>query len=219
MIKKTRQVRQPKTEQSSSEPIGMRAELELFKRERILKEMIGLVEERGVRDVTLDTLAERLKVTKPFIYQFFESKQQLIATVYERGAQQLLVAIEGHLDSKSPAPKRLRNFVRNFVLQNVESRAISMVFGQEEADLPPKTLESIRNIHRQFDNKLASLIEDGIKAGDFKVEEPHLAGLAISGMVRWIHRWFHDGRLSADEIADLFANYALNLVGYQGPRS
>ena len=219
MIKKSKTVRAPKAPKSSSEPIGMRAELEVFKRERILKEMIGLVEERGLRDVTLDTLAERLKVTKPFIYQFFDSKQQLIATVYERGAQQLLVAIEGHLDSKSPAPTRLRNFVRSFVLQNVESRAISMVFGQEEADLPAKTTESIRAIHRQFDNKLASLIEDGIKAGDFKVEEPHIAGLAISGMVRWIHRWFHDGRLTADEIADLFATYALNLVGYKGTPS
>ena len=43
--------------------------------------------------------------------------------------------------------------------------------------------------------------------------------LAISGMVRWIHRWFQDGRLSAAEIAALFADYALNLVGFQGKRS
>lgn len=212
MARKTKRVQ-------SSEPIGMRAELEMFKRERILKEMIGLVEERGLRDVTLDALAERLKVTKPFIYQFFDSKQQLVATVYERGAQQLLASIEGYLDNKSPAPKRLRDFVRSFALQNIESRAISMVFGQEEGDLPPKTLEGIRGIHRQFDIKLASLIEDGVKAGDFKVSEPHIAGLAISGMVRWIHRWFHDGRLSAAEVADLFADYALNLVGYKGPRA
>jgi AcrR family transcriptional regulator len=212
MAKRTKRV-------PTSEPIGMRAELEIFKRERILKEMIGLVEERGLRDVTLDALAERLKVTKPFIYQFFDSKQQLVATVYERGAQQLLASIEGYLDSKSPAPKRLRDFVRSFALQNIESRAISMVFGQEEGDLPPKTLEGIRAIHRQFDSRLASLIEDGIKTGEFAVREPHIAGLAISGMVRWIHRWFHDGRLSAAEIADLFADYTLNLVGYKGPRS
>src|SRR5262245_44425943 len=86
-------------------PIGMRAELETFKRERILKEMIELFQERGVREVTLDALAERLKVTKPFIYQFFDSKQQLIATVYERGAQQLLASIEGYLDNESPAAK------------------------------------------------------------------------------------------------------------------
>jgi AcrR family transcriptional regulator len=198
---------------------GMRAELETFKRERILQEMIELFQERGFRGVTLDALAERLKVTKPFIYQFFESKQQLLATVYERGAQQLLASIDGYLDSKSPAAKRLHDFVRSFALQNIESRAISVVFGQEESELPPKSLEAIRAIHRQFDIKLASLIEDGNKTGEFKVEEPHIAGLAISGMVRWIHRWYQDGRLSADEIATLFANYALNLVGYQGPRS
>jgi AcrR family transcriptional regulator len=219
MTKETKRAEAAKGRRRTREPVGMRAELEMFKRERILKEMIELFQERGFRDVTLDALAERLKVTKPFIYQFFDSKQQLIATVYERGAQQLLASIEGYLDSELPAAKRLHDFVRSFALQNIESRAISAVFSQEEAELPPEALKSIRAIHRQFDNKLASLIEDGIKAGEFSVQEPHIAGLAISGMVRWVHRWFQDGRLSAAEIAALFADYALNLVGYRGQRS
>jgi AcrR family transcriptional regulator len=219
MTKETKRAGVTKGRPRAREPIGMRAELEMFKRERILKEMIELFQERGVREVTLDALAERLKVTKPFIYQFFDSKQQLIATVYERGAQQLLASIEGYLDSELPAAKRLHDFVRSFALQNIESRAISVVFSQEEGELPPDTVKSIRAIHRQFDNKLASLIEDGIKSGEFAVQEPHIAGLAISGMVRWIHRWFQDGRLTAAEIAALFADYALNLVGYRGQRS
>jgi AcrR family transcriptional regulator len=219
MTKATKRADVTKGRPRAREPIGMRAELEMFKRERILKEMIELFQERGVREVTLDALAERLKVTKPFIYQFFDSKQQLIATVYERGAQQLLASIEGYLDSELPAAKRLHDFVRSFALQNIESRAISVVFSQEEGELPPDTMKAIRAIHRQFDNKLASLIEDGIKSGEFAVQEPHIAGLAISGMVRWIHRWFQDGRLSAAEIAALFADYALNLVGYRGQRS
>jgi AcrR family transcriptional regulator len=219
MTKKAKRAQVTKAREGVREAVGMRAELEVFKRERILKEMIELLQERGFREVTLDALAERLKVTKPFIYQFFDSKQQLIATVYERGAQQLLASIEGYVDNKSPAAKRLHDFVRSFALQNIESRAISVVFGQLEGDLPPETLEAIRAIHRQFDIKLASLIEDGKKTGEFTVQEPHIAGLAISGMVRWIHRWFQDGRLSAAEIAALFADYALNLVGYQGPRS
>jgi TetR/AcrR family transcriptional regulator, cholesterol catabolism regulator len=219
MAKEPKRADGAKGRQRARAPIGMRAELEMFKRERILKEMIELFQERGYRDVTLDALAERLKVTKPFIYQFFDSKQQLIATVYERGAQQLLASIEGYLDSELPAAKRLHDFVRSFALQNIESRAISVIFSQEEGDLPPETLKAIRAIHRQFDNKLASLIEDGIKAGEFTVQEPHIAGLAISGMVRWIHRWFQDGRLSAAEIAALFGDYALNLVGYRGQRS
>jgi TetR/AcrR family transcriptional regulator, cholesterol catabolism regulator len=219
MTKKTKRVHVTKAREGKRKMIGMRAELEVFKRERILKEMIELLQERGFREVTLDALAERLKVTKPFIYQYFDSKQQLIATVYERGAQQLLASIEGYVDNKSPAAKRLYDFVRSFALQNIESRAISVVFGQLEGDLPPETLEAIRAIHRQFDIRLASLIEDGKKTGEFTVQEPHIAGLAISGMVRWIHRWFQDGRLSAAEIAELFADYALNLVGYRGERS
>jgi AcrR family transcriptional regulator len=219
MTRKAKAVHLAKGRQGARAATGMRAELEMFKRERILQEMIVLFQERGFRGITLDALAERLKVTKPFIYQFFDSKQELIATVYERGARQLLASIDGYLDNESPAAKRLHDFVRSFAMQNIESRAISVVFGQLEGDLPPKTLEAIRAIHRQFDNKLASLIEHGIKTGEFTVQEPHIAGLAISGMVRWIHRWFQDGRLSAAEISALFADYALNLVGYRGPRS
>jgi AcrR family transcriptional regulator len=219
MSKKTKPVPSAKGRPGARATTGMRAELEAFKRERILKEMIELFQERGFRGVTLDALAERLKVTKPFIYQFFDSKQELIATVYERGAQQLVASIEGYLDKESPAAKRLYDFVRSFALQNIESRAVSVIFVQEEGDLPPKTLEAIRAIHRQFDVKLASLIEDGNKTGEFTVAEPHIAGLAISGMVRWIHRWYQEGRLSAEEVAALFADYALNLVGYKGSRS
>src|SRR4051812_25770746 len=219
MTKKAKRASGTKSRDGAREAGGMRAEIEVFKRERILKEMIELLQERGFREVTLDVLAERLKVTKPFIYQFFDSKQDLIATVYERGAQQLLAAIEGYIDNEAPAAKRLHDFVRSFAMQNIESRAISVVFGQLEGELPPETLKAIRTIHRQFDIKLASLIEDGKKAGEFTIQEPHIAGLAISGMVRWIHRWFQDGRLSAEEIAALFADYALNLVGYRGQRS
>jgi AcrR family transcriptional regulator len=219
MGKKAKRTHAAKAREGGRGTTGIRAELEVFKRERILKEMIDLLQELGFREVTLDALAERLKVSKPFIYQFFDSKQHLIATVYERGAQQLLASIENYVHDQSPAAKRLHDFVRSFALQNIESRAISVVFGQLEGDLPPETLESIRAIHRQFDIKLASLIEDGKSSGEFTIHEPHIAGLAISGMVRWIHRWFQDGRLSSSEIADLFADYALNLVGYRGPRS
>jgi len=47
---------------------------------------------------------------------------------------------QGYLDSESPAAKRLHDFVRSFALQNIESRAISVVFSQEEDALPPDTM-------------------------------------------------------------------------------
>src|SRR5918995_46875 len=86
MSKKTKRAPATKGRPAVREASGMRAELELFKRERILQEMIE--------------------------------------TVYERGAQQLVTSIEGYLDSKSPPAKRLHDFVRGFALQNIESRAV-----------------------------------------------------------------------------------------------
>lgn len=198
-------------------PTSLRAQLQEFKRERILGEMIDLFKERGFRGATLDALAERLQVTKPFIYQFFDNKQHLLATLYERGARELVEAVDRALAEPGPASERLRRFVHRFALQNIQHRAISAVFNQEERDLPAETLTALRAIHGEFDAKLARLIQQGVDGGEFRVEQPHLAGLAISGMVRWIHRWFREGRLRDEEVAALFARYALNLVGYGAP--
>ncbi len=61
MTRKAKAVHLAKGRQGTRAATGMRAELEMFKRERILQEMIVLFQERGFRGITLDALAERLK--------------------------------------------------------------------------------------------------------------------------------------------------------------
>jgi hypothetical protein len=42
-----------------------------------------------------------------------------------------------------------------------------------------------------------------------------LASLSISGMVRWVHRWYDpSGRLKPDEVCQKLATLALNSVCY-----
>ena len=55
-----------------------------FKRERILEEASVLFYERGYRGTTLDAIAERLEVSKPFIYHHFSSKAELLVEIYKR---------------------------------------------------------------------------------------------------------------------------------------
>jgi hypothetical protein len=73
----------------------------------------------------------------------------------------------------------------------------------------------VRQQHHEFDTKLSKLIKAGIRSGEFEIEDASLASLAISGMVRWVHRWYNpDGRMSAAQICKKMAILALNLVRY-----
>ena len=77
--------------------------------------------------------------------------------------------------------------------------------------------ESAQERYRaDLDSLLAELIQEGIDAGVFHVADAKIASLCISGMVRWVHRWYRaDGRLTADEVCDRMADAALNLVCFR----
>ncbi len=49
----------------------MREEISAYKRDRILEEAVKLFYERGFSGTTLDDIAGKLGVTKPFIYTHF----------------------------------------------------------------------------------------------------------------------------------------------------
>lgn len=198
--------------------VGIKAELRNFKRERIIQEMIELFAERGFHGATLDVLAERLRVTKPFVYQFFRSKEDLLVTVYERGARHIVELIDEALKRDAPPYELLYRFVYSFAHQNVESRAIGAVYLQEEKNIPAARLRVVRAVQKEFDDKLTALIARGIKQGEFDVKDPRLAAFAIIGMVRWIQQWYSqmEGAPPAPHVADHFAQFALRLVGYTG---
>jgi hypothetical protein len=91
------------------------------------------------------------------------------------------------------------------------------VFFREEASIPPESVRRINDLKGEFDDELAALIEAGIAAGEFEVDDPRLATLAIGGMMSWAYVWYRPGgRLAPDEIARRMAACALRLVGVRG---
>jgi len=205
----------PKAAKGRSETM-MRSQVRDFKRERVLEEATKLFYERGFQGSSIDAIAERLSVTKPFIYTYFDNKHALLVAIYERAVSDLNTGVDKIFAVDHAPQDQLRLLVEFYVRQNIESRELSAIFLNEERNLSPEILAQIREEHRQFDHKLTELIRKGMKAGVFHVEDAGLASLSISGMVRWVHRWYNPaGRLKTDDICQSLATLALNLVCYR----
>ncbi len=191
----------------------MREELREFKRSRIVDAASRLFYERGYEATSIDSLASELNVTKPFIYSYFENKLAILEAVYQRSTERLVLNVKSQLDSQAEPADRLRQFINVFVHENIIHQASSGVFMREEKRLPEAHLAHIRKIEHTFDQALTALIQSGIDTGDFQITDAKLASLSISGMVRWVHRWYQPkGRLSPDDIANQLAEFGLNLV-------
>lgn len=200
----------------STEQMGIRDEIAALKRSRILAAAAGLFYERGYENTTLDAVAERLGVSKPFIYAHFSSKQDLLSDICARGITSSLDALDNALSLQAAPGVKLEALGKGFVTAVLESQIYIAIFSREEKNLRPEDFDRINGMRSDFDRKLTALLRDGMKTGEFTISDPHVAALAIGGMVSWAYVWYRkDGRLSSAEMAKELTRIILAAVQYR----
>ena len=191
----------------------LRDEIIALKRERILEVAVDLFYAHGYENTTLDAVAERLGVTKPFIYSYFKSKSELLAQICQRAIRGSLDEMNRVLTMDASPAERLRRLGEVFTLTVLRSQKHIAIFAREEKNLAVRDFKRISSFRREFDRKLNKLLEEGCDAGTFRVADRELAALAIGGMVSWSYVWFRSGgRLAPQEIAQRMSDLILALV-------
>lgn len=193
--------------------MGIRDEVAALKKERIVGAAVELFYEHGYENTTLEAVAERLGVTKPFIYAHFNSKAALLAEICSRSIVASHGAIDDILAMEAPVSHKLKLFAPQFVRAVIENQKHFAIFAREEKNLQVEDSGRINDMRREFDHKLTRLIEEGVGSGDIDVSDPHLTALAIGGMVSWTCVWYRAaGRLSMAEIADEMSELVLSMT-------
>ncbi len=192
----------------------MREEISAYKRERILEEAVKLFYERGFSGTTLDDIAGKLGVTKPFIYTHFRSKVELLEAICRPTIEKSLAAIADAAEQRGSASERLFNGVVNFTKVVLQRQANIAVYFREEKSLSEAGLGDINAMRKAFDRVLSDLLEEGVNAGEFHIADVRVAALAIGGMVSWAYTWYQPGgRLSIDDVGAQMARFAVEMVG------
>ena len=192
----------------------MREEILAYKRERILEEAVKLFYERGFTGTTLDDIAAELGVTKPFIYTHFRSKVDLLAALCKPTIEMSLAAVATAAAMPGTPTERLYRAVVDFTKVVLQRQPNIAIYFREEKNLTPEALAEINEMRRQFDRKLSQLLEDGVGAGEFHLEDVRLAALAIGGMISWAYTWHRPGgRFGLEQMGVHMANMALQMVG------
>jgi AcrR family transcriptional regulator len=192
----------------------MREEISAYKRERILEEAVKLFYERGFSGTTLDDIAGKLGVTKPFIYTHFRSKVELLEAICRPTIEMSLAAIADAAAQTGSAADRLFLGVVAFTKVVLTRQANIAVFFREEKNLSAAGLDDINALRKRFDRVLSGLLEEGTNSGEFQIADIRVAALAIGGMVSWAYTWYQPGgRLSIDDVGTHMARYAIGMVG------
>ena len=192
----------------------LRAEVQALKRQRILTAAARLFHDLGYRGATLDAVAERLHVTKPFIYSYYDNKSALLAAICRQAIAHSLAAVDGAIASQGSATERLERVARGLSHVVFEHGISVALYFREQKNLAPAAATEMTEMRAALDTKLRALLRAGVASGEFQVGDIGLGALAIGGMISWMFLWYQPGgRLSEAEIADRMAEMVLRSVG------
>ena len=122
-------------------------------------------------------------------------------------------AVNRALSAQASASERLRCFIKDFALANIEETKITKGFMNYEPYMEPDKLTEISKAKEILDTKLKRLIEEGVESGEFHTQDAKLTALAITGMITWTYRWFQpEGRFTPEEISTGLSEMVLNMV-------
>ena len=200
-------------------PEDIREAVSRLKTERIVAAAVELFYNRGYSNTTLEQVAESLNVTKPFIYSHFKSKNELLAEICGRAIRISHEVLNRTVAEYRTPTEKLEALARDFMLTVLNHQAHAVIYSREEKELHEEDREAINVMRRQFDRRFAALLEEGVSAGEFTVDDVPLAALAIGGIVGWAPVWFRSsGRLTKEEAAERIAALVLAMVRAKTPK-
>lgn len=177
-----------------------RTEIHEFKKGRILEVALDLFFTKGYERTTLSAISRQLGATRPFIYAYFQNKSEILSAICEIGISRPLEALDHARTAGLPTAEMLRRVVGDVTAITIENQAYIVVYDREEMNLEPAAARHLMQLRREFDRRLELLLKEGIKSGDFDVENAKLTAGAISGMFTWIACWLRPGCDSKAEI-------------------
>ncbi len=175
------------------------------KREAVLLTAAQLFLERSYGRTSLNDVAERLSITKPALYHYFRSKEEILLECYRLGTALIVRELTRIAASGATGLGKVEAFI--FAYAN----AMTVDFGRcvmrlDEGDLSSRAYAEVRAQKRKIDRWLRSFIEAGIEDGSITPCDPKITAFLIAGAVNWICVWYRpDGALSAEKIASQFA--------------
>jgi AcrR family transcriptional regulator len=198
---------------ASAEKSAIKEGVIAFKKAKILEESTSLFYQFGYNETSVDMLAERLNVTKPFIYSYFPSKQHILYEICRPGVELSLKAAVEVSHEQSSASEKLKSVVKRFVLIVCEHQASIALYLRHQKSMLEEHNDKIVASRRAFDRILERILTEGKKSGEFEVRSVKIFSLAFSGMINWAHTWYRaGGSMSPSEIGDTIAELALSAL-------
>jgi AcrR family transcriptional regulator len=191
----------------------IRPEVVAFKKVRILEEASALFFEKGYEAATLEMVADKLHVTKPFIYTYFKNKGEVLAAVCAMGVTESLGALDAVADVEGTPVERLRAALQEVARIIIERSHYIVVYQREMMNLERSDAQRIMRLRHEFDLRVAKLVEECQKSGEVTLPDAASMSVWMGGLLSWIPN--AGSRRTPDFVIQQAVRACLRLIGIE----
>ena len=172
------------------------------KREAVLSAAAAAFVQDGYGATSIEDIAARLGVSKPTIYYYAGSKQDLLGACFSVALDAYSDAVEIEAVSGADGRARLHEVVRQYVAitTTVFGRCLHRV---PDLELTSEVRDRLRAVKRKVDFRIRDLLREGVRDGSLRSADIRMSTFAISGAMNSIAQWYAPtGPLTPDEISE-----------------
>lgn len=184
------------------------------RRGEVLEAAVHIFHEKSYASASIQDVADRVGVLKGSLYHYIDSKEDLLARIFEESDEQSFALMEEIHALDIPAIERLRTFARLWSLWYLENIERASIYINEWKHLTGKRLQKVLKVRHEYEARVARMIEEVRREGD---ADPDLNTRyacffvlsAINGLPTWYRR---GGADSAEHIADVYSDMIVGMV-------
>ncbi len=179
----------------------------------IRKTGIKLLFRHGFQGMNLRLLASESGLQAGSLYNYFDNKNEFLATIVSDIMKELLQQISDALDGVQDPEERLRNFVSVMVIWHTKRKKEAIVSQSEIRNLPKGRYEELIGLRKEFELILRKIIDEGVAGGVFRVLDARLIVVAILNMLTGIAGWYKpNGRLDVETLVGEYTDIVTKML-------
>ncbi|MBI1330237.1 MAG: TetR family transcriptional regulator [Alphaproteobacteria bacterium] len=180
-----------------------------LKRQVVLRTAARVFSERGFHQTTLVDIADELHISKPTLYHYFRSKDEILLEVQQMAIAQIIdVPLEpesGH----STGLQQLKEFVSRYISMIVDDFGTCLIM-TGVLPLQPENRLIVRKGSKDIEKMMREILRRGVADGSIAPCDPKITAMLFFGAMNWVPYWYRtSGEIAVDGLVQRTLDFVL----------
>lgn len=172
--------------------------------QQMLDAAVEMFSLNGYHETSMDAIAAKAEISKPMLYLYYGSKEELFGACLDRELTRFIDAVRADIDAGRSPKDLLRNVILSF-MHYIDANRASWIVMYTQATSSQAFAQTVREGRQRINELVAGLLRSGTRNPDPDTDFDMMA-VALVGAGEAVATRLSTGDTDVDEAAELMIN-------------